>query len=356
MDQSRVTVSLHDHLVVSKLLGNITGRRSRNFNPSLTEKGTGRQNESEVENGMERIVDNLGERSRRRDVVRNSSDRDLLSHSSFNVLPLSKKTDQDIGRSTVIQKLGDKVQVGNKSSLKNNGHVGCVEKLDGVVSLLSTVLLVLDRKVDSPSLEVDDNNKDQDGSQKIGQVGKILTVEGLTKGLHLIGTSDEKMEKSDDSTFEFGTSTGVDSGGTECLPNNGFANVGSDENRNTRSKTVTLLQKLVQSKDNKTRAEKLEDNQNSITCTDGTKISVHSTGNISDSFTERNQETKKLLGTRKQSAIFLDIVVNLDDSRTSQKLHNQTGSNNWTDTEFHEGTTVGSKNDAHPVERITRLG
>ena len=104
-------MSLHDHLVVTELLGNITSRGSRNLNPGLTEESTGSQNEGKVEDGMERIVNDFRKGSRRRNVVGDSSDGDLLSHGSFDILPLSEKTNQDIGRGTVVQKLGDKVQV-----------------------------------------------------------------------------------------------------------------------------------------------------------------------------------------------------------------------------------------------------
>jgi len=356
MDQGGITVSLHDHLVVTELLGNITSRRSRNLNPGLTEKSTGSQDEGQVEDGVERIVDDFRKGSRRGNVVSNSSDRDLLSHGSLDILPLSEKTNQDIGRGTVVQKLGDKVQVGNKGGLKDDRHVRGVEKLDRVVSLLSTVLLVLDRKIDTPSLEVNDNDEDQNGSQKVGQVRKILTVESLFKGLDLVGTSDEKVEEGNDGSFEFGTTSSVDGGGTESLPDDSFTNVGGDENGDTRSKTVSLLQELVESKNNQSRAEELEDDQNGITGTDGAKISVHSTGNISDSFTKSDKKTEKFLGTREQGTIFLDVVVDLDDSGTGQKLHNQTRSDNGTNTKFHKGTTVGSHDDTHPVERITGLG
>ena len=356
MDQSGVTVSLHDHLVVTELLGNIASGRSRNLDPGLTEKSAGSQDEGQVEDGVERIVNNLRKGGRRRNVVSDSSNRDLLSHGSFDILPLSEKADQDIGRSTVVQKLGDEVQVRHKGSLKDDRHVRSVEKLDGVVSLLSTVLLVLDRKIDTPSLEVDDNDEDQDSRQKVGQVRKILTVESLLEGLDLVGTSDEKVEKSNDSSFELGTSTSVDGGRTEGLPDDGFADVGGDEDGDTRSKTVSLLQEFVESKNNQSGAEKLEDDQNGITGTDGSKISVHSTGNVSNGFTKSDKKTEKLLGTREQGTIFLDVVVDLDNSGTSQKLHNQTRCDNGTDTKFHKSTTVRSKDNTHPVERITGLG
>jgi len=349
-------VSLHDHLVVTELLGNITSRGSRNLNPGLTEESTGSQDEGQVEDGMERIVNDFRKGCGRRNVVGDSSNGDLLSHASFDILPLPEKTNQDIGRGTVVQKLGDEVQVGNKGRLKDDRHVRGVEELDRVVSLLSAVLLVLDRKIDTPSLEVNDNDEDQNSSQKVGQVGKILTVKSLSKGLDLVGTSDEKVEEGDDSSFEFGTTTSVDSGGTESLPDDSFTNVGGDENRDTGSKTVSLLQELVESKDNQSRAEKLEDDQNGITGTDGAKISIHSTGNVSDGFTKSDKKTKEFLGTREQGTIFLDVVVDLDDSGTGQKLHNQTRRDNGTNTKFHESTTVGSKDDTHPVERITGLG
>ena len=143
---------------------------------------------------MERIVDDLRERQGRGNVVCNSTNRDLLTTTTLRLLPLSKKTNQDIGGSTVIQQLGDKVQVGNQCSLKDDRHVGGVEKLDGVVSLLSSILLVLDGKVDTPSLEIDDNDKDQDSSQKIGHVGKILSVKGFAESADLVVTGDEKVE------------------------------------------------------------------------------------------------------------------------------------------------------------------
>mmetsp|Transcript_3716 Transcript_3716/g.8104 ORF Transcript_3716/g.8104 Transcript_3716/m.8104 type:complete len:249 (-) Transcript_3716:19-765(-) len=164
------------------------------------------------------------------------------------------------------------------------------------------------------------------------------------------------MEKRDDSTFEFSSSTGVDGCGTESLPDDSFTNVSGNENRNTRSKTISLLQELVEGEDNQTGAEKLEDNQNRVTRTNRTEISVHSAGDVSDGFTECDQKTEEFLGTRKQSTIFLHVVVNLDDSRTGQKLHDQTGCNDRTDTEFHQSTAVGSKDDTHPIERVTRLG
>ena len=62
VDKGRVTVPLHDHLVITKLFGNITSRGSGNLNPRLAEESTSSQDESQVKDSMERVVDNLCER------------------------------------------------------------------------------------------------------------------------------------------------------------------------------------------------------------------------------------------------------------------------------------------------------
>ena len=114
VNKGRVTVTFHHHLVVPQLFGNITSGSSRDLNPGLTKQSARGQDEGEVKHSMERIVDDFSKGRRRRNVVRNSSNRDLLSWASISLLPLSEKTDQDIGWSTVVQKLRDKVQVGNQ--------------------------------------------------------------------------------------------------------------------------------------------------------------------------------------------------------------------------------------------------
>ena len=49
------------------------------------------------------------------------------------------------------------------------------------------------------------------------------------------------MEQGDDGAFEFRTATGVDGGGRKGLPDDGFTNVGGDEQVDTGTETVTLL-------------------------------------------------------------------------------------------------------------------
>lgn len=291
----------------------------------------------------------------RRNIVGNSSNGHGIS-ASLNILPCSKKPYKNVGRGTVVEKLRNEVQVGNKGGLKNDRHVGSVEEFDGVSSLLSTVFLVFDRKVNTPSLEVDNNNKDEDGGHKICKVGKILTVESFPDGTDLVFTSDEKMEKSNDGSLELSSTPSVDGGGTECFPDNVLTDVGSDEKTDTTSQTVSLLQKLIENQDYKTSEEKLDDDEDSITKTDGSKVSIHSTDDVGNGLSCSDQNTEKLLGSRKQGTIFLYVVVNLDNTTSSKKLHDKTRCYNRTDSKFHKSSTVGSEDNTHPVERITGFG
>ena len=148
-------------------------------------------------------------------------------------MPLSKKTDKHVGGCTVVEKLRDKVKIGDKSRLKDDGHVGSVKELDGVVSLLSAVLLVLDGKIDAPSLKVNDNDKDEDGGEEIGQVGKILSVESFLESADLVVAGNEQVEESNNGSLKLGTTARVDGGGAKGLPDNVFANVGSNKERDT---------------------------------------------------------------------------------------------------------------------------
>jgi len=290
---------------------------------------------------MEGIVNDLCKGCRWGDVIRNSSDWDGGS-TSFGILPLSKKTHENVGGCTVVKELGDKVEVGYESSLEDDGHVRGVEELDGVGSCLSAVLLVLDGEINAPSLEVNDNYKDENGRQEVGQVGKVLAVECLLECTKLITSGDHQVEQCNYSSFEFSSTSSIEGSGTECLPNNSFANVGSDEERNTRSETISLLKQLVKRQDNKSSKEKLYDNENGITHSKSSKISIHSRNNVCDSLTDGDEDTEKLLCSVEKSPILLHVVVNLNNSRSSKKLHDKSRSDNGGNSEFHECSTVGS--------------
>mmetsp|Transcript_22397 Transcript_22397/g.33091 ORF Transcript_22397/g.33091 Transcript_22397/m.33091 type:complete len:213 (+) Transcript_22397:683-1321(+) len=212
MNQGRITVSLHDHLVVTKLLGNITCTGARYLNPCLGKESTGSQDEHEVEYRMEGIVNNLRKTSGWGNVVCNSSHGDGGS-TTLGILPLSEQTDEDIGGGTVVQQLTDKVKVGYQGSLEDDGHVTGIKQFNGVCSSLTTVLLVLDGKIHTPSLEVNDNDKDQHSGQEIGQVGKILTVQCLLEGTKLVTSGNHEMEEGNNSSFKLSTTSSIEGSG-----------------------------------------------------------------------------------------------------------------------------------------------
>mmetsp|Transcript_30829 Transcript_30829/g.66633 ORF Transcript_30829/g.66633 Transcript_30829/m.66633 type:complete len:351 (+) Transcript_30829:714-1766(+) len=303
---------------------------------------------------MEWVVDDLSEGGGRRDVVCNSSDGDGLS--SLAVLPLAENAHQDIGGSAVVQQLTDEVEVGNQSSLKDDRHVGSVEQFDGVCTLLSTVLLVLNGEDNPPSLEVDDNDKHENRGGEVGQVGQILSVHGLLDGADLVIARDEQVEQCDDGTFELGTASGVDGGGTEGLPHDVLANVGGDEETDSAPESVSLLEELVEGQHDESGAEELGDDEEGVTGSDGGEVSVHSADDVGDGLAHGDQNSEQLLGSGEQRSVLLHVVVYFDDTTSRQQLHDQPGSDDGGDTKFHEGTTVGGEDDTHPVEGIGRLG
>lgn len=62
-----------------------------------------------------------------------------------------------------------------------------------------------------------------------------------------------------------------------------------------------------------------------------------------------------LLSTAEEGSVVLEREVDIDQLRTSQKLHDHTRSDNGGDTEFHEGTTVRSHDSSKPVKRVGRV-
>jgi len=69
-------VSLENQILFFKLFSNISGRRSRNFNPSFGENTTSKANEKDIKNTMERIVKEFREFSRGGNIISKTSNGD----------------------------------------------------------------------------------------------------------------------------------------------------------------------------------------------------------------------------------------------------------------------------------------
>lgn len=113
--------------------------------------------------------------------------------------------------------------------MQHDWHVGGVEELDRVRSALPAEPVRLDRDLDTEALEVDDSGEDDNGGDEVHDVRKATTPEGLTEGATLVVPREEEMEESNESTLKFWSAASIDGGGGECLPNDGLANVGSNE-------------------------------------------------------------------------------------------------------------------------------
>lgn len=117
--------------------------------------------------------------------------------------------------------------------MQHDWHVGGVEELDGIGSTLSTELVRFYRDLNPESLEVDDGGKNDGGGNEIHDVWKASAPEGFAEGATLVIPGEEEMEEGNKSTLKFWSTAGVDRGGRECFPNDGLADVGSNEERDT---------------------------------------------------------------------------------------------------------------------------
>ena len=78
-------------------------------------------------------------------------------------------------------------------------------------------------------LEVDDDEDDEHSCEQVGDIGRVLPVEGLLQGEELVRLRQQEVEKCDNGTLEFGTLLRTDRDGRERLPQDDFADVGGDE-------------------------------------------------------------------------------------------------------------------------------
>lgn len=106
-------------------------------------------------------------------------------------------------------------------------------------------------------LEPNDNKHDDDGGCQVSKVRSILSLECLIDAVHRVRLRHNEMESGNDSALKFSTLVSADSHRREALPHDGLANVGSDEERNTRAETISLLQKLIEHQYHETSEEKL---------------------------------------------------------------------------------------------------
>lgn len=312
----------HDEALVLELLGNVTGSGAGNLNPGLGEEGAGNKHESDIDSSVDGVEESLLEVERRGHVVSNTGGGVKLSR-SLTGLPNSEKLDQDVLREARVQHLTDKEDVGAKSRLEHDGHVGGVEEADGVGAAHTTLAGRLDGDLNTEALQVDDSGEDKKSSQEVHDVGKVLAVERLVQGALLIGPGQEKVEQSDNSTLELGATAGVDGRGGECLPDNRLANVGGNEQGDTAAETVALLEELVKQNNNKASHNQLDNEENTDTGTEVTGLAVETSQDVNTGLAEGENDSEELLGGLVELAVGLQVEVDIDEVGTGKELENE---------------------------------
>jgi len=340
VDHGLFSVTSHHHLLLLQLLGDVFGRRSRDFDPRLGEEGARPQHEHDVHHRVDGILQHVSETFGRGEVVAESADGIGSSRTAAaDIRPHAQQVDQEVARKFMSEHLGNDVEIGDQSALKDDGDVGGVEEFDGIRRILSSISSGLDGQIDAESLEVDDDDENQHGRQQIHQVWQILTVEGFAEAAHFVRPRGQKVEQGDDRTLELGASAGVDGGGGKGLPDDRLANVGGDEERDAGSQTVALLKQFVEQEDDETRDEQLDDDEQADAGADVRRIPVHSRHDVDDGLSQCDDHTEEFLRAVKQGSIF-GRVTDFDDFCSRQQLHYHPRRDNGRNTEFHQSSSV----------------
>lgn len=273
----------------------------------------------------------------------------------FSSIPNSEERDEEVTGESSGEHLRNDVQVGDERGLEDDWDVGSVEQLDGVGRVLAAVSDGLDWQIHSETLEVDDNKEDKDGGEEVHQVGQVLSVESFVQSSNFVLFSREKVEESNDGAFEFSSSADVDCSWREGLPDDRFANVGGDKEGDSGAETVAFGEELVEKKDDHSSDEELDDDQRADSSSHLSRIAVHSGQDVDDSLTESHDHTEELLSAGEKSSFF-GSIADFDDFCAGEQLHDETRSDDWRDSKFHQSSTVRSENDSDPVEGISRFG
>lgn len=96
------------------------------------------------------------------------------------------------------------------------------------------------------------------------------------------------MEQADDGALEFGTAAGVDGGGREGLPYDRFADVGGDEERNSRAETVPFLEEFIEKDDDKSGSDELDDEEETDAGADVARLAVETGEYVDGCLAERD--------------------------------------------------------------------
>jgi hypothetical protein len=201
-------------------------------------------------------------------------------------------------------------------------------------------------------LEVDDDEDYEHGGEQTGQVGRVLSVEGVLEGVDFVALGEEEVEESDDGSFELGSLVSSDGDGGETLPQDVFADVGGDKQGDSTSETVALLEELVEKDHNDTGSEELEENQNGVNGSEVGEFTVHARQEIGEGLSKSDDQAKELLGSLEEFSVLLGGLVDFDDLGTCEQLHDHAGSDDGGYSKLHKGSLIRGKDYPKPIEGV----
>ena len=274
----------HNKSLILKLFRDISWAGTRNFNPCLGEDGTCNQHVDDVDSGVDGVEESIGEVQWGRHVVCKTGDSEELC-GSFLGLPDTEELDKEVVAEAGVEHLADQEDVGGESGLQHDGHVGGVEEANWVRTAGTTLAGGLDWDLDAEALEVDDTSEDNKGSQKIHDVGEVLSIESLLESTLLVWPCQEQVEERNNRTFEFWATTGVNGRRGESLPDDGLADIGGNEERDTASKTISLLEELIKEDNNQASNNQLKDEEEDNTSAKIGWLTVEASEHINCSLT-----------------------------------------------------------------------
>ncbi len=142
-----------------------------------------------------RIRDGLHDAIRRRDIPKNAAD-DAVA------FPGANEFDEEGLVEAVMEYLGDAVEVGDEHGLEDDAHVGGEEELDGDGLHVPGVLLADHLHLRRESLQVDQQQEDQDRPCQLSQVVPVLSSEGLHYRMPDIILGEQEVNQRDERALE----------------------------------------------------------------------------------------------------------------------------------------------------------
>ena len=135
-------------------------------------------------------------------------------------------------------------------------------------------------------MEIDDCDEDGESGDEIHHVWKVLSIKRFFESTRFIAPSEEEMEQTDDCAFEFRSTAGVDGRWGECFPDDILADIGCDEEGDSRSNAVSLLEHLIEEDDDHAGSDELQDQEDDDSPSEVGGTAVYSGCNIHDGLSE----------------------------------------------------------------------